>query len=166
MQKFDRILDGNNVIGALRIDAVDHRGQRGGLTGTGGSRNQHQPALLFANLGNDRRKIQLLHRTNLGGNHAQHHSNVAALLKHVHTEAAQARDAVCHIQFRSFLELLFLPVGHHAERHGKHLFRRNARHIGQRGEQAVDAQIGVIADFQVQVGRFVFNGATEKIVDA
>ena len=33
-------------------------------------------------------------------------------------------------------------------------------------QQAVDAQIGVVADFQVQVGRFVFDGATQQIVDA
>jgi hypothetical protein len=35
-----------------------------------------------------------------------------------------------------------------------------------RGEQAVHAQVRVIADFQVQVGRFVFDRAAEKVVNA
>jgi hypothetical protein len=35
-----------------------------------------------------------------------------------------------------------------------------------RREQAVDAQIRMIADFQVQVGRFVFHRAPKKIVNA
>jgi len=42
----------------------------------------------------------------------------------------------------------------------------DARHVGQRGQQAIYAQVRVIANFQVQVGRFAFNRAAEKIVNA
>jgi hypothetical protein len=59
-----------------------------------------------------------------------------------------------------------LPVGHHAEGHGQHFFRRDAGHVAERSQQAVDAKIGMVADFQVQVGRFLFDGAAEKIVNA
>ncbi len=48
MQKFDGVFDGDQVIGAVGVDAVDHGGEGGGLTGTGGAGDQHQPALLFA----------------------------------------------------------------------------------------------------------------------
>src|SRR5438309_11666380 len=51
--------------------------------------------------------------------------------------AAQARYSIGHVQFRRFLELLLLAVGHHAERHGEHLFRGDTSHRGLRGEKAV-----------------------------
>jgi hypothetical protein len=57
VQKLDGIFDGDEMVGAIGVDAVDHRGQRGGLTGTGGSRNQHQPALFLADFSDDAGKI-------------------------------------------------------------------------------------------------------------
>jgi len=166
VQELNGVFDGDQVVGAIGVDAVDHRGQCGGLTGTGSSGNQHQPALFFANLADDRGEVQFLRGANFCRNDAQHHADVAALLKDVDAEAAQARDAVRHVQFRRFLELLLLAVGHHAESHGEHFFRRDARHVGDRGEQTVNAQVGVIADFQVQVGSLVFNSATEQVINA
>ena len=166
VQKFDGVFDGDDVIGAGGVDAVDHGGQRGRFTGTGGAGDEHQPALLFANLFDDVRQIEFFDGANLGGNDAQHHADVAALLKYVHTEAAQSGDAVGHIEFGGFFEFLLLAVGHHAERHGQHFFRRDAGDVGERHERAVNAQIGMVADFQMQVGRFAFYGAAQKIVDA
>ncbi len=77
----------------------------------------------------------------------------------------EAGDAVGHIQLGGLLEFLLLPVGHHAEGHGKHLFRRYARNVVERVQRAVDAKIRVIADLQVQVGRALVYGATEKVVN-
>src|SRR5215469_9730931 len=166
VQELDRVFDGDEVVGTGGVDAVNDSRERGGLTGTGGSRNQHEPALLFANLVDDRGKVQLFGGADFRGNDAENHADVAALLKYVHTEAAETRDAVRHVQFRRFLELLLLAVGHHTEGHGKHFFGRNAGDVGERGEQAVDAQIGMVADFQVQVGRLIFDGSAEQIVNA
>src|SRR6266436_6247118 len=129
VQELDGVFDGDQVIGAVGIDAVDHRRQRGGFTGTGGARNQHQAALFFANLVDDGGEVQFVGGANFCGNDAQHHPDVAALLENVDAEAAQARNAIGHIQFRGFLELLLLAVGHHAEGHRKHLFGRDARHV-------------------------------------
>ena len=149
MQEFDGVFDGDDVIGAHGIDAVHHGRQRRGLAGTGRSRHQHQAALLLANLFDHARQAQLVRRANFRGNDAQHHADVAALLENVHAEAAQSRDAVGHVQLRRLLELLLLAVGHHAERHGEHLFRADARHVGLRDQHAVDAQVGMVADLQV-----------------
>src|SRR6202008_4192032 len=104
VQELDGVLDGDQMVGAVGIDAVDHRRQRGGLTGTGRSGNQHQAALLFANLGDYGGEVQFFRGANLGRNDAQNHADVAALLKDVDAEAAQASDTVSHIQFRCFLE--------------------------------------------------------------
>jgi hypothetical protein len=61
---------------------------------------------------------------------------------------------------------LLLAVGHHAEGHGKHFFGGDAGYIGDGVQKAVDAEVRVIADFEVQVRSFVFDCAAEEIVDA
>ena len=165
VQIFDRVFDGDDVLGAQRIDAVNHGGERGGFTGTGGAGGQDQAALLFADLREDARQLEFFDGANFRRNHAQNHADVAALLEDVDAEAAQAGDAVGHIQLGRFLELLLLPVGHHAERHGKHFFRRDAGDVGEAVQQAVDAKIRVVADFQVQVGGAAFDGAAQEIVN-
>ena len=73
VQEFDRVFDGDDVFGAGGIDAVDHRGQRRGLAGTGDAGDQHQAARLVADLLHDLRQIEFVERANLGGNDAQHH---------------------------------------------------------------------------------------------
>src|SRR3984893_5109876 len=89
VQKLDGVLDGDEVVGAVGVDAVDHGGERGGFTGTGGASDEHQAALLFTNLVDDRGKIELVGGANFGGNDAQHHADVAALLEYVDAETAQ-----------------------------------------------------------------------------
>src|SRR5579871_2917729 len=102
---------------------------------------------------------------NLCGNDAENHTDVATLLENVDTETAETGDAVGHVELGGFLELLFLAVGHHAERHGKHFFGSDAGDFGDGRQKAVNAEIRVIADFEVQVRRFVFDGSPEKIVN-
>jgi len=159
MQELDRVLNRDDVVGSRRVDAVDHRRKGSGLAGAGGSRDQYQPALLLANGFHGARQVQLFDGANLGGNDAQHHAHVPALLEHVDAETAQAGDAVGHVKFRGLLELLLLAVRHHAERHGKHFFRSDARHIREGSERAVDAQIGVVPYLQMKVRRLGFDGA-------
>src|SRR5579859_8271430 len=122
MQKFDGIFDGNNVIGAHGIDAVNHGGESGGLAAARRSRHQHHPAALFANLVNNFGQVKLFQGANLGGNHAQNHAHVSTLLENVHAEAAETGHAVGHVELGLFLELLLLAVAHHAERHVQHVF--------------------------------------------
>ena len=132
----------------------------------GRSRHQHQAALLLADFLEHARQVQLLGGANLRGDDAQNHADVAALLENVDAEAAQARHAVGHVEFGGFLEFLLLAVGHHAERHRKHFFGRDAGDVGLRVQHAVHAQIGVVADLQVQVGGLLFDRAAQQFVDA
>ena len=166
VQKLDGVLDGDEVVGAVGVDAVNHGGKRGGLTGTGGAGDKDKAALLFANFSDDTGEIELFDGANLRGNDAENHADVAALLKNVDAEAAKAGDAVSHVEFSSLLEFLFLPVGHHAEGHGEHFFGRDAGNVGDGGEQTVHAKVGMVADFQVQVGSFIFDSAPKEIVNA
>jgi hypothetical protein len=146
MQELDGVFDGDQMVGPGGVDAVDHRGEGGGLAGTCCAGDQHQTALLFANLGDHCGKIQFVGGANFGGDDAQNHADVAALLENVDAEAAQAGHAIGHVQLGRFFELLLLAVGHHAERHGQHFFGGDARDVGERRQQAIDAQVRVVAD--------------------
>ncbi len=132
MQKFDRVLNRNNVFRPRRVHPVNHRRQRGGFTRTRHTRHQNQPARHLANLLNHLRQIQLVQRPNLSRNDAQHQPHIPALLKHVHTKPSQPRHPIRHVDFGDFFEFLFLAGGHHAEGHGQHVFGGYAGLIGQR----------------------------------
>ena len=165
MQKFDRVFDGDDVFGAGGVDAIHHRSQRCRLTGTGDAGDENQSSRHFANLFHNLGQIEFIEGANLGGNDAQHQSHVAALLKYVHTEAAQSGDAVGHIDFRGLFELLFLARGHHAERHGQHLFGADARLVGQRSQFAIDTQMGIVAYLQMQVGGPALHGDAQQVIN-
>ena len=165
MQIFDRVFNGDDVLGAQRIDAVNHGGERGGFAGTGGAGGENQAALLFANGGENARELEFFDGANFCGDDAQDHADVAALLEDVDAEAAEAGDAVSHVEFGGFLELLLLAIGHHAEGHGEHFFRRDAGYVAERVQDAINAKIGVIADFEVQVGGAAFDSAAQQIVN-
>ena len=153
------------MLGAQRIDAVNHRGERGGFAGTGRAGGENQAALLFANRGENAREFEFFDGANFCGDDAQDHADIAALLEYVDAETAEAGDAVGHIEFGGFLELLLLAIGHHAEGHGKHFFRRDARHVAERVQDAINAKIGMVADFQVQVGGAAFDSAAQQIIN-
>ena len=62
VDELDRVLDRDDVPGALGVDLVDHRGERGGLAGARGSRDEHDAALLTRKLRDHWRKRQFLNR--------------------------------------------------------------------------------------------------------
>ena len=124
-----------------------------------------RPRGIVADLLHDLRHVELVERADLGGNHAQDHADVAALLEDVHAEASQAGDAVGHVELGILLEFLFLPVGHHAERHAQHVFGGDARLFGERDQFAVNAHVRVVADLQVQVGRLPVHGNAQQFVN-
>src|SRR5580704_8146047 len=165
VQIFDWIFDGDDVLGAQRIDAVNHGCQRGGFSGTSGAGGENQAALFFADRGENARELEFFDGANFCGDDAQDHTDVAALLENVDAETSEAGDAVGHVELGGFLELLLLAIGHHAEGHGEHFFRRDARHVAERIQDAVNAKIGVVADFQVQVGGAAFDSAAQQIVN-
>src|SRR5262249_35838966 len=164
VEKFDRIFNRDDVVRAAGVDAIEHGGQSGRFTGTGDSCDQNQSALFVANMFDHFGQIELFQRPDLGGDHAQHQSDVAALLENVHTEAAQTGDAVGHIQLGSLFELLLLPVGHHAEGHVQHVFGGDAGLIRQRHQFAIHAHVRIVADLQVKVGSFALHRDSKQIV--
>src|ERR1700675_4900185 len=57
VQELDRVFDGDEMVGAIGVDAIDHGREGGGLTGTGGAGYQYQTALLLADAANHGREI-------------------------------------------------------------------------------------------------------------
>ncbi len=165
MQEFDGIFDGDDVLGAGRVDAIDHCGQRGGLAGAGYARDQHQAARHIAHLLHHFGQVEFVECTDLGGDDAQYQAHVPALLEDVHTEAAQSGDAVGHIDFRSLFEFLFLPGRHHAESHSQHVLGGDAGLVGQRLQFAVDPQVGIISDLEMQVRSAALHGDAQQVID-
>jgi len=58
-----------------------------------------------------------------------------------------------------------LPCRHHAERHRQHVLGADARLVGQRDQVAINAQVRIIADFQVQVGSAPLHGDCQQIIN-
>ena len=92
VDEFDRIFDRQNVVVALGIDLVDHRGQRSGLTGARRAGHQHQTARLFAHLGDNGRKVELVEGLDFKGNQTENGGRCSALVEDVAAEAGQTLE--------------------------------------------------------------------------
>ncbi len=75
---------------ARGVDAVDHRGERGRLPGTGRAGDENESTSFLGNPLDDRGKTELRHALVVIGNNAQHDTDRAALLKDVGAKTAQA----------------------------------------------------------------------------
>jgi hypothetical protein len=62
VQELDRVLDRDDVLVHRPVHVVDHRRERRRLGGAGGAGEQDDAALLLGQLGDDRRKVELLDR--------------------------------------------------------------------------------------------------------
>ena len=164
VQELDGVLDGDDVLGALGVDVVDHRGQGRGLAGARGAGAEDQPALLVADLFEHGGQAQLAHGHDLDGDDAQHEADGAPLLEDVAAEAAEAGHGVGDVDLQVVLELLLLAVAHDGERHGDGVLLHEALGLHQRDELAVDAQHGVGAHLQVEVGRLPLGRDLQEII--
>ena len=153
MQELDGVLDGDDVLGALGVDVVDHGRQRRGLAGARGPRAQDEAALLVADLLQHDGQAQLAHGHDLDGDDAQHQPHRAPLLEDVAAEAAQPGHGVGDVDLQVVLELLLLAVAHDGERHGDGVLLHEPLGLDERDQLAVDAQHGVGPHLEMEVRR-------------
>ena len=114
VHELDRVLDREDVVVPLLVDLVDHRRQRGGLTGSRRPGHQHETARPLGQRGQHLRQVQLLEAADLLGNQPVDGADRAALVEHVDAEAGQALDAEREVELERLLESLLLGVGEHA----------------------------------------------------
>ena len=112
VQVFDRIFDRENVAGYVGVAVVDHRRQRRGFSGTGGTDQQDQAARFHDQFTEQDRQAQLLDRGDIALDRANHHTDFAALLEHIDTETAGVFYRDCKIELQRALELRHLALIH------------------------------------------------------
>ena len=110
--------------------------------------------------------MQLIDCVDMCWDDAQHHGDAATLLEEVAAEPAQASHTVSHIELCVLLELLLLAIGHHPESNTKRILSGQALGFDQRNQLAVDPHIGIVPDFQVQVGSFAVARHSQEFVNA
>ncbi len=114
VDELDRVLDREDVIGAVAVDLVDHRGERRRLTGAGRAGDEDEAARLHRQLGERGRKTELLQRLELFRDHPERGAERLALEVDVDAEAGQTRHVVRGVDLTLDLELLLLLGREHA----------------------------------------------------
>src|SRR6185503_20021364 len=79
VHELDRVLDREDVLGALAVDLVDQRRERRRLTGTGRAGDEHEAARLVAERMERRGDAELLERLDLGRDQAERRAERLAL---------------------------------------------------------------------------------------
>jgi hypothetical protein len=94
VQVLDRVLEGDDVAGAGRVDVVDHRRQGRRLSRAGRARKQDDPSRLLGKRADHLRQREVVDRPYLEWNRAAGDRDVPALAKGVDPEAREALDLV------------------------------------------------------------------------
>jgi hypothetical protein len=94
VEKFDGILDGEDVVSLLGIHFVEDGGERRRFAGTSRAGDQDDAGAQLDDFLQLQRKVQLFKGGDAFGNDAHHDGMAAALPEDVHAEAAHASEAV------------------------------------------------------------------------
>src|SRR5207248_1052578 len=118
VHELDRILDGDDVVGAIVVAVIDHGGQRGGLARAGRTGHQHQSPRQHAQVAEDLRRVQLIERQNQRRDVAEHGARAAVLVECIDAEARQLWNLEREVGFEELLVGLALLVVHDVVHHG------------------------------------------------
>src|SRR5690606_26953175 len=125
VNELDRVFDGDDVAFTVAVAVANHGRQRGGLTGAGGTDEDHQATLSHGDILDDIRQPQLFHFGNVGFDPPQHHAAQVALVKGADPETTDTAGTDSKVALVLFLELSALLVPHHAQHGFPGLLRRH-----------------------------------------
>src|SRR5437870_13246346 len=108
VQELDRVLDREDVLGAVPVDLIDDRCERRRLTGARRARDENEPARLLCELVQRGRDAELLECLDLGRNQAESRADRFPLEIDVDAEAGETGDRVGEIELALDLEVLLL----------------------------------------------------------
>src|SRR6185295_3543466 len=111
VKKLDGILDGDDVLAGLGVDLVDDRGERGRLARSGRPGDEHQPARFGGEIGDDRRKPELVERAHLEWNRSKRARHRASLYEQVRSKTRKVLDAEREVELVRLLESYLLLFG-------------------------------------------------------
>ena len=164
VHELDRILDGDDVIGAVVVAVIDHAGEGGGLARAGRPGHQHQSPRQHAQVAEDLRGVQLIERENRRRDVAEHCARAAVLVEGIDAEARQLWNLEREVGFEELLVGLALLVVHDVVHHGVHFLVRQRRHIDAL-HVAIDADHRRHPRGQMQVRGVVLHGEGEELRD-
>ena len=165
VQELDRILDREDVLGAVAVDPVEQRRERGRLAGAGRAGDEHEAARLLAEVVELLGHPQLVERADPGGDLAERGADALALEVRVDAEAREARHGVREVELAPRLELLLLLGREDPVDEGARLVRGELLRVREALELPVHPHHRRRADREVEVGGVVLDHPGEQFVD-
>ena len=164
VHELDRVLDRDDVLGAVDVDVVDHARERGRLARAGRAGHQHQPARQHAQVLEHLRRVQVLERLDQRRDVAEHGAGAAILVEGIDAEAGEVRDLERKVGLEELLVHLPLLVVHDVVHHAVHFLVRQRWHVHAL-DVAVHADHGRHARGQVEVRRVVLDCERQELGD-
>ncbi len=163
-QVFDRILERQDMAGAVAVAVIDHRRQRRRLAGAGRAGDQHQAALFHHQVEQHRRQLQRLERRHAAAHVADDQRDRAALPEDVDPEVADGAVEVREVHFQLVLEFARLLLGHQLV--GDAADGLDVHRLGRdRRDDAVDLDVDRRAAGDEQVGGLFLRHQLEQSVE-
>ena len=163
MDKFHRVFNGDDMVGPVSVDIVDHGRQSGGFTAACRSGYQHQPFVQGAEVGDDGRQVQLFERQDFCGNESGDDAHAVEVAEHVHAETVSGRQGIRQVGVVDFLELVDVSLWHDFECHGFNVFGPQ-RFRFRENHFAVDTVSGGHIAAQMGVGCTLFQHEFQKYI--
>ena len=160
----DGVLDCDDVTILVLVDPVDHRSEGRGLTGTGRTRHENEPARTAQEVLNHRRQAELLEREDRRGNEAQDHAEHAFTAVDVDAETSLLVERETEVTAAVALEALDLLGGRNGAHQRLGILVRE-RGAFNRDHTATDAETRRPADVQVQVGSAILDHGFQELVN-
>ena len=165
VQIFDWILDRNDMLVPVHVDAVDDRGQRGRLARTRGPRDQYESPGSFGQFGHNRRQAQLLEAQDLEGNRSKGRRYVSPLHEDVSPKAGKILDPEGKIEFALLLEFMLLGIRQHRVAELLRIVRIQRRNL-ERMQFAIDPQLGGSPRRDVHIAGALLDHCLEELMHA
>ena len=150
VEHLDRVLDGEDVTGALVVDPVDERGHRARLAGPRRTGHEDQPLLLLGEARDLQREAQVVELGDLRRDAPHRHRERAALAVDRDPEATETRDAQPGAGLTRGGEIFLAGAVEHAG--SQCLDDAGGRDLERgRTQLPIDAHVGNRAGLQMQV---------------
>ena len=167
VDKFDGVLDGEDMFPHVVVHPVQHAGDRGALAASRDAREQDHALVELAELLHDRREKEALEVGDRALDFSRDHAGIAHLHQHVHAETP--RLAVVHNDIRKvaaprFVVNLAIALADHRIEQFPHAFAGDRLHL-QFAERSTNTKDGRFPHLHVQVGTGVLDQLAKDFID-
>ena len=164
MDELNGLFDRDDVAREVRVDVVNQRRKRRGLSRTCGAGDQHEAAAHVAKFLHDRRDAELFERHDFRGNQTEHAAEAVGLLQVIAAEARRLVHLVGEIEIAGFHKASPAIRPRDFAHHVGHFLLRE-RFVANRHDGSVLANLRRLALTEVKVGGASFHENVEKLID-